>query len=650
MILLDGDSASIAQSEARLILPNTQGYVCMARDWSIAEPGRRKPWVHTWAPASELERLVSLMVGESDVYLAQATFAGRRRAVTTAREIRCAFVDLDVYNRGLVANDDLVEQVLRTGCAAGLPSPTYITMSGRGMYLKWVFSHAISDSLLTHWRSLIRMLQHVYRDYGADPKASDVSRVLRPAQTYNGKSGALVHIHPAQGGLVEFASMCEAASRAQAVVGPAPAQQRTVAAREMASIRHHQERLAQQPTDFGLLDQFAAAHEPILLDRKSVRSLNWNRFLDLRDLAFARGGIQPGSRDLFLFWMATFLSNAGVLRPDNFWPEINTLLQAFPQARDFDPTREATLTTLYDRLCAQARGEKVILNGREFAPVYTPSNDHLINALEITDAEQRGMRTIISSAEKAWRADERVPGRRERREERQTSQRVAATLRAEGVPVAQIAEQLGKARSTVYEWLTQDPRAGEPVIEKRGRHTKRAQRFSGGEAPVMSDQEVARRTRICPGKKHLRAEAHMSPEEIRQWFAKRSHSEPTARELYARNREQANLEQKDAEDARHKEICQRNLQLLERLRQKSAQMATTGQGARPGEARAAPHAASRLSAAPPTPPWSSPAGVSPCPPTGGGASGPPSTRASPAAVPAPHLKSRWRMHTMGRTP
>ncbi|MDZ4128074.1 MAG: hypothetical protein U1E02_28485, partial [Hydrogenophaga sp.] len=186
----------------------------------------------------------------------------------------------------------------------------------------------------------------------------------------------------------------------------------------------------------------------------------------------------------------------------------------------------------YDRLKSQAKGEKVNFGGLDYLPVYTPSNDTLINMLEISADEEAGLRTIISSTEKSKRADATVPGRAERRVERIASREVAVELQSKGLTHSEIARTLKKDRSTIGRWLTPVPDAGKSFIETRGRrrrtsHTNYTQtrvRLTGrgpvietisrggdplqpahppGSPRPLTEQEIKARTKIRQQKSHL---------------------------------------------------------------------------------------------------------------------------------------------------
>ena len=216
---------------------------------------------------------------------------------------------------------------------------------------------------------------------------------------------------------------------------------------------------------------------------------------------------------------------------------------------------DGSLTTLYERLKSQAKGEKVNFAGLDYLPVYTPSNETLINMLQISADEEAGLRTIISSTEKSKRADAAVPGRAERRVERIESREVAVELQSQGLTKSEIARTLKKDRSTIGRWLTPAPDAGKSFIETRGRrrrtshtnYTRTRVRLTGrgpvietiigrgvdplqpahppgspGSPRPLTEQEIQARTKIRQQKSHLcESRAAWSSKQIRSWLDER---------------------------------------------------------------------------------------------------------------------------------
>jgi hypothetical protein len=197
-----------------------------------------------------------------------------------------------------------------------------------------------------------------------------------------------------------------------------------------------------------MLTTFEQTHRPILLKQNTVQSLNWHRFLDLRTLAMQRRGIHEGARDHFLFWMMTFLGHAEVVTPKNFWGEAKDL-SSIISTRGFMPLKDGSLGTVYRKLCDRHAGRKIDFKGGRYDPLYTASNAHLIDVLEITSDEQQGLLTLIDGREKARRVDAKNPERVERREQRLQWRAQASSMISSGASLRQVAEATGASLSRV---------------------------------------------------------------------------------------------------------------------------------------------------------------------------------------------------------
>lgn len=106
---------------------------------------------------------------------------------------------------------------------------------------------------------------------------------------------------------------------------------------------------------------------------------------------------------------------------------------------------------MYAKAKAHEAGEKVEFGGKQLSPLYTPKNDTLISLFQISDEEQRKLRTLISS-----------DMAKERDRERHTARRRAAgavdrqTYESRSLTRQKPWEALGMSRASWY-------RAGKPA-------------------------------------------------------------------------------------------------------------------------------------------------------------------------------------------
>lgn len=422
---------------------------------------------------SMLDEVVSATRGNPDVYLSQSSFMAPNRLAGSFKSVRAAWVDLDLYAKGLTNDSGQLTKILAHGEKLGLPAPSSVIHSGRGVYLKWYFERPVATQHLPAWNALQSTLTAAYHCLAADAKSRDVSRVFRLLETINSKSGGIVHRIEGTGKLYDFAALCAAveAFRSDELPGAAGQEDHAdplqiIVPRARSSVFRQVIEGAERG-DPEALELYSELRRPIMLDSRSAISLNWRRFLDLRDLAVSRGGIAVGERDLYMLWMLNSLAHSGVVKPCNWDSEVRALQRAFPSKDGFDVLADGSMSSLKKRLELKDQGVQMQWRGTKVSPLYRPSNEFLIQAFAIKPNEQQAMRTIIGADEQRQRRldrlDETHEGRAERREHRLQLRRAVAqafdaaltsSQHVDGVPLSRInltalAKDLGADRSSV---------------------------------------------------------------------------------------------------------------------------------------------------------------------------------------------------------
>lgn len=474
--LLDIDTCA---AEARTLHPETRGWFATLRK----RPGATA--IEKLHQMSSLDAVVSALDRAPDVYLSQASFVRAKRLVSTFQSVNCAFVDIDCYSDKpgspqVPADDQFVRMLLAEAKVLGFPEPSYVTFSGQGIYCKWIFERPIDAHQLPRWQELQHVLVRAFRKLGADVGARDAARYLRVMGSSHREAKAQVRVAVNNHSIHSFAALCHAAAAVDPAHLCAPLTSSTAVGTPGATKR----RAKIKPANASLLldsrgssrvlHDYATAREPILLKLGTRDHLNWSRFIDMRTLAQLRGGIQQGSRDLMMFWMADFLGHAGVVTSSNLESEVRGLLGAF-DGGDFDPIADGSLLTLAQRLRQREAGERVHFNGGSYDALYTPTNDHLIDVLSITRDEQEQLATIIDGQEKLRRADLKVPGRADRRqarfEWRTTAREMAAEalVKGESHCISKISAAVGIDRRQVARLLKGELERDPNRIETRGR-------------------------------------------------------------------------------------------------------------------------------------------------------------------------------------
>ena len=394
-------------------------------------------------PVRDLERVLSLVDVRSDTYVSQAQFWTPFRRVVNVKAVSLVFLDVDCYKASNPwaegrTPEEMAEAFMSFCDSEGIPRPSLIIFSGRGLQPKWLLSSPLPRAALPRWNAVQKSMTERFEQYGADPMARDAARVLRVVQTTNTKSGLVCRV----------VATTQDADGLPVVYG------------------------------FDFLSEFALPYTrdelEHLRDRAegkkvqrranpangfTLQTLNWARLEDLRMLLKLRGGIEEGMRMTFLMYMMNFLALSGQVTLATFFREAACL------AAEIDPTwncRSEELRTVYAKFKNALAGKKVSVNGIEVTPLYTPRTDTLVNLFRVTSEEMKFMKTLVSedvrrerdrkSHEVARRAAGVIPrdeyeGQADARQER------ARDLQAQGLSIRKIAAEMGMSKSRIQQYL-----------------------------------------------------------------------------------------------------------------------------------------------------------------------------------------------------
>ncbi|SFI75440.1 MULTISPECIES: replication protein [unclassified Pseudomonas] len=334
---------------------------------------------------ADMPAILNLVDKTRDTWMSQAEFIRPNRRVVNLARLGLLFTDLDTYRIPALTGrtpDELAASVLYFCTEEGLPAPSVLIYSGRGIQAKWLLDGTIPRQALPRWNACQRYLVDRLAHVGADRMAKDASRVLRTIQTVNSKSGELcrvVHVTNDTDGQpvrYNFEYLAEALL---------PTARWTIEQQR----QEQAERVKRKPKPFLLVPGGKADN----LRGFSGRQLAWDRLEDLRKLAELRGGVSEGCRMQHLFWRLNFLLLSGATNSKQMYHEASAL------ARELDPqwdSRSKELMTLFSKAKAYESGERVSFGGKDYPALYTPKNDTLINLFGITIDEQRQLKTIIS--------------------------------------------------------------------------------------------------------------------------------------------------------------------------------------------------------------------------------------------------------------
>lgn len=391
-------------------------------------------------PLDQMARVIPMLRKDRDTWLSQAEFFRPNRRLVNLLRLPICFVDIDTYKTEYAAltQEQALRDILTRLDDEGLPWPSLVVSSGRGLQAKWLLQGALPRQALPRWTAVQRALCRTLEPFGGDMQATDASRVLRLVNTVNTKAGMraeVVYTCERNGRLAhyDFDELADAAlplTRAE-----------IEAQREAASRRGRR----------GLVVIDGGRSMP-RGGRASWAAYNWLRLEDLRKLSAIRHGEQgvpEGWRDLFVFHAT--LSSA--LSLPHLACANHLTREACQLAKELAPTlshREAVAYTssVVARAKKAAAGEKVIYRGREVSPLYTYKTSTMLETFQITASEQQSLRVLISK-------DEGDRRRRKRDKERKRKERRAAGMLERGAYEGRSQERAEVARRLALEGLSQ---------------------------------------------------------------------------------------------------------------------------------------------------------------------------------------------------
>ena len=382
-------------------------------------------------------------LGEIDRYFTPNEFRNWRR-VELLISLRACYVDLDGWTDWPAVLDVLQ--------ARGMPMPSLIVESGRGLHLYWPIDAAPKQSLPI-WQAVQDELVKQLAQVGADPSARDCTRVLRIVGSVNSKNLAEVRgwvVSPRRWTLHELADD---------VLGP----RKTVA--NVAGLEGARVKRA------------ASVHQ-----RTGPYRLWHQRYQDLcliaEHHAFIRSyGVAEGSRDKLLFLLAVALS--WFTSADGLAEHIQRVAKTYMPSLSVREVVTYT-QTIITRAMAARSGETYEWNGRQKDPRYEFRTETLRSWLGplITPGLESQLIALgppKSAAERAtvraeqWAKREKVRSRTQEGRYSQTRAEYKAKadvraqqaqeLRESGLSVRAIASELKVSKSQIERYLRGVPLA-----------------------------------------------------------------------------------------------------------------------------------------------------------------------------------------------
>lgn len=374
---------------------------------------------------SALREVVEEFSGHKNVYMTPNTTYKPERGITNIRQFRALYIDLD----GIDGDKHYVAyKIFELAEDGNIPKPTMIVDSGRGLHLYWRIKNAPYAALHT-WQELEDMLYYRLKEYGADIKATDGARVLRLPGTINSKNNEECRVIY-QDDELEY-SMYDLRER-------------------YLNYKHKKQ----------IKDAIKVNKNVITNSFYNSYSLHITRAEDIETLCKLRGYEVEGHRNMILhcyaYWIGIYERNDKSLADKVYGinnsfkepikeSEVNAVLRCIPKA--------IAKFLEYEQGVREGK-DKRITKGMKDKGGYWYKNETLIERLEITEDEQKQLKTIIGKVEKYRRSNlKRTPrnenGLTKKQQELEVIKDKVKEFKEQGMSIRKIAEALGKSKGSI---------------------------------------------------------------------------------------------------------------------------------------------------------------------------------------------------------
>lgn len=374
--------------------------------------------------------VVKRLEGEKDTYITPNTFFIPVRKADNIRHFRALFIDIDLEDR-IYSKNEVVGKAYIMADEGLIPRPTMAVDSGRGIHLYWRIRHAPVQAWHT-WQELQDHLYHNLKHLGADRKATDAARHLRLPDTINSKNNKACKVLYVENTIYSMYELREQYLNYRPKIYTKKAKRATKRpVRLFNSYTLHMARASDIETICKLRNY----------DVKGYR----NKLLHC--YAYWRGIY---IRDREALSNKVYELNSKFIEPHS-QGEVDTMIRSVDRAIDRFIDYEQGIRSGEDKRISKKMRER---GG------YWYKNDTLIEMLDITEDEQRHLKTIIGTQEKYRRNNERrrqarrnEAGLTSREQQKQDTIKAVKELREQGLTQTKIAKELGITQGRVSQIL-----------------------------------------------------------------------------------------------------------------------------------------------------------------------------------------------------
>jgi len=324
-----------------------------------------------------LRSIATATEGREDTYVSPNTYFMPRRSVSNIRQYRCLFIDLDIEKYGKHSKEETFKEILELVTSGRIPMPSMMTDSGRGFHLYFRVKNAPRQALQT-FQELEDYLYYQLKDLGADLSATDSARVLRIPGTINSRNGEVCSIIYRNND-IEYT---------------------------MYDLREHYLNYEENKRNRAKKKEFKPKKVCIVRNLFNSYSLHMGRVDDIQTICKLRNYDVEGYRNFvlhcFSYWKGIYVRDTEQLLRETMEfngkfkkplsdSEVRTICKSVKKAIEkFIDYEQGIRSGLVKR----------VTKGMRDKPGYWYTNAYLLKRLEITDAEQEKLKTIIGLPEK----------------------------------------------------------------------------------------------------------------------------------------------------------------------------------------------------------------------------------------------------------
>ena len=143
-------------------------------------------WKNRYGRYKAMKDYMTGLESQEDIFFSQNTFKKFRRSTEHLFELKALYIDLDYHQKTNYTREQIMGNLQILVEDGKIPMPTHVIDSGHGLNLIWRIKRLPAQALPL-WRTIEQYFYEQFKDFGADAKAIDVTRVFRATSTYNAK-------------------------------------------------------------------------------------------------------------------------------------------------------------------------------------------------------------------------------------------------------------------------------------------------------------------------------------------------------------------------------------------------------------------------------------------------------------------------------